>query len=500
MRAASRMLALDLGAESGRAILGELDGERLTLEEVRRFPNGGIEVGGRLHWDVLRLWSEVAGSVVSAAGSGELHSIGVDSWGVDYGLLDARGRLLGNPVHYRDRRTEGMLERALALVPKLELYERTGIQFMPINTIYQLLAQVLDEDPQLELAAHLLFVPDLMHYWLTGVMASEGTIASTSQCYDPRAAGWARDVLRRLGIPQAMFEPVIPAGTDLGPLGAALRDQVRCRDCRVVAPGSHDTASAVVAVPFEPGVPSAYISSGTWSLVGVEVREPVMSAAALGHNLSNEGGVGGRIRLLRNVMGLWLLQECRRALAAGGREPSYSQLLSKAEAAHEPAGLIDPDQEAFLRPGDMPALIRQFCRGHGEPEPADPGALVRTILQSLALKYRFVVERLEEVTGTPISAVHVVGGGARISLLCQMTADACARPVLAGPVEATAAGNLLVQAMAQGELASLEEARDVVRRSFSIDRYEPAADRAYWDDAWGRFQRLLAGVGSSAGA
>lgn len=486
------LLALDLGAETGRAMLGSFDGGRLSIREAHRFANEPVETAGQLQWDVLRLWAEITAGLhrgASLAG-GELAAVGVDTWAVDYGLLDTRGRLIASPVHYRDRRTEGMRELAAEVVPEDVVYRATGIQFMSINTIYQLYAQARQQDPQLEWAHRLLFIPDLFHHWMAGSASSEFTVATTSQCYDPAAGAWATELLDRLGIPSRLFAPVVEPGTDLGPLLPPLRDGRGLGACRVIAPGTHDTASAVAAVPFAGKAEgAAYISSGTWSLVGLEVAEPVITEEARLANLTNEGGVFGTFRLLKNVMGLWLLQECRRALADGGEPPEYDDLVRQAAASPRRGIVIDPDREAFLRPGDMPGRIRAYCREHGQPEPETTGELIRVVLESLALRYRWVVEQLERIAGRPVEVVHIVGGGSQNRLLCQMTADASGRPVLAGPVEATAIGNLLVQAISIGELSDLAEARELVARSFSIERYEPVAD-GYWEDAYGRLQRL----------
>lgn len=475
-----RIVATDLGAESGRTVVGSFDGERLRLEEVHRFPNRPVEVAGTLHWDVLRLYSEVLDGIRVA---GTVTSVGIDTWGVDFGLLDRSGRLLGNPVHYRDRRTEGMLERAFSRVPREEIYARTGIQFLPINTLYQLMALALAGDSQLESADRLLTMPALLAYWLTGTAADEFTDATTTQCFDPRANTWAWDLLERLAIPARIFGEVVAPGTGLG----ELRSGLGLGSIRVVAPGTHDTASAVAAVPFESGRPAAYVSSGTWSLVGLEVRRPVINEAALSANLTNEGGVAGTFRLLKNVMGLWLLQECRRAWADSGADLSYEDLIRRAEAARPFVALIDPDDDRLLRPGDMPARIVALSAENGQTLPAEPGVIARCVLESLALKYRWTIKQLEHVSGLEVSVIHLVGGGAHNRLLCQMVADACGRPVLAGPVEATAIGNLLVQAMALGLLGSLAEGRELVRHSLAIDRYEPES-REGWDDAWQRFQ------------
>jgi len=478
---ATRLLAVDLGAESGRTVLGSFDGERLAVEEVKRFPNGPIEVGGVLQWDVLRLYADMLEGVRAA---GQVDSMGIDTWGVDFGLLDRAGHLLGNPVHYRDRRTEGMLDEAFRRVGRQEIYERTGVQFIPINTLYQLLALVMSQDPQLEAADRMLTMPALLGYWLTGIAADEFTDATTTQCYDPRADAWASGMLDKLGIPVRIFGNVVPPGTVLG----VPRAQLGLAVTRVIAPGTHDTASAVAAVPFERNEHAAYISSGTWSLVGIEIREPLINQDALEANLTNEGGVGGTFRLLKNVMGLWLLQECRRAWAVKGADMPYEDLLRLAEAAPAFSAVIDPDDARLLHPGDMPARIAEIAAESGHQLRLDPGVIARCIFESLALKYRRTLEQLERVSGMRIRTVHVVGGGSNNRLVCQMTADACGRPVVAGPVEATAIGNLLVQAMALGLISTLEQARDVARRSVALQTYEPQSTDE-WDKAGHTAQR-----------
>ena len=474
---------MDLGAESGRVVVGRFDGDRLRLDDVRRFPNEPVAAADALRWDVRRLFADL---LDGARAAGEVDAIGIDTWGVDFGLLDRAGRLLGSPVHYRDRRTAGMLAEATRRVPAPEIYARTGVQLLEINTIYQLLAMRLAGDPLLEAAGRLLVMPALLTYWLCGSQACEATGASTTGCYDLRGGGWALDLLDRLGIPGHIFGEVVPPGTELGPALPSLG----LGSVRVVATAGHDTASAVAAVPFEPGRTSAYVSSGTWSLVGLELPAPVVGPASLAANLTNEAGAAGRVRLLRNVMGLWLLQECRRAWARAGREWSYDDLLALAEAAPPLGPLVDPDDARFLRPGDLPAAIAAACVESGQEPVADPGAVARCVLESLALRYRWALDRLESAAGARIEVVHVVGGGVRNRLLCQMTADATGRPVVAGPVEATAAGNALVQALALSLVGSLEEGRELVRRSFRLDRYEPRGGEA-WQGAWARFQRLV---------
>ena len=483
-------LAIDMGAESGRGVLGRFDGERVALEEVHRFPNVPVRLPSGLHWDALRLFAETTTALAKAKGSAgaALESVGVDAWGVDFGLLDRDGVLLGNPYHYRDRRTEGMRERATERVSAEEIYRTTGIQEMPINTLYQLLA--MEGSPQLAVAEKVLTIPDLLGCWLSGEAAGEATIASTTQLYDPSGGDWARGLIANLGLPGHIFPHLIAPGTLLGHLLAHAAEEAGVKRLPVIAVASHDTASAVAAVPAE-GDRFAYISSGTWSLVGMELPHPVLTTEAMAANFTNETGLGGTTRLLKNVMGLWLLQECRRTWAREGWDLSYEELAGLAAAAPPFGPLIDPDHSSLLPHGDMPARIRVLCRANGQQEPVEPGAVVRCALESLALKYRWVLETLEAVTGRPVEVVHVVGGGSRNDLLCRLTAAATGRPVLAGPVEATALGNVLVQALARGQVRSSAEIRAVVRRSVEVVRYDPPADRAAWDEAFARMKDLV---------
>ncbi|HEY5433605.1 MAG TPA: rhamnulokinase family protein [Candidatus Limnocylindrales bacterium] len=482
-----RLVAVDLGAESGRAVVGTFDGGRLALDVVHRFPNVPVTLAGTLHWDFLRLFGDVVAGLRRAAAGGPVASVGVDTWGVDFGLLDERGRLLGNPVHYRDARTAGMPELAFSTVPREEIYRATGIQFMSINTLYQLLSMVRAGDPMLRHADRLLMTGDLFAHFLCGSSVAEYTNASTSQCLDPFTRDWARPLLERLGIPSGFLPEIVQPGTVLGSLLPDVAEAAGLGGTRVIAPGSHDTASAVVGAPLS-SRGTAFLSSGTWSLVGLEVAAPIVSDLTLAANLTNEGGVAGTIRLLRNVMGLWLIQESRRALWPADDGPSYEQLAGIAEAAPAFTAFIDPDDERFLRPGDLPARVRAFCRETGQPEPADTGTLMRVLLESLALRYGRAVEELAAASGHPIDAIHVVGGGSKHRLLCHLTASATGLPVRAGPAEATAIGNIAVQAIAAGELASVAEARELVARSFPITTYTPAGD---WAEARARFAALV---------
>jgi rhamnulokinase len=488
MNGRASFLAVDLGAESGRVFLGSFDGGRVDLRELHRFPNVPVRVADGLHWDVLRISHEVKEGLAKTAREGEvLASVGVDTWGVDFALLDRDGALVSNPYHYRDPRTEGMGEKAAERVTDEELYRTTGIQFLPFNTLYQLLA--FEDSPLLEAADTLLMMPDLIGYWLTGEKACEYTVATTTQLYDLGAGDWARELMRKLNIPARIFPEIVPSGTQLGTLLPEVREETGLGEVPVTATATHDTASAVVAVPA--AGPFAYISSGTWSLVGVETSRSVTSEGALRYNFTNEGGFGGTVRLLRNVMGLWLLQECRRTWAREGHDHSYEGLVRLAEDAPTFGPLVDPDHPGFLAPGDMPARLRDFCAKTGQSLAGEPGAVVRCVFESLALKYRWVLEKAEEVSGQRVETVHVVGGGAQNTLLCRLTAGATRRPVVAGPVEATALGNVMVQAYARGYVGSLAEIREVVRSSTEVRTYVPEGSADEWNGAFERFSKLM---------
>lgn len=487
----THFLAVDLGAASGRVMLGAWDGARLALRELHRFPNGPVTVQGRLYWDVLRLWEEIQTGLARYATeyTEPLAGIGIDSWAVDYALLDGQGRLLGNPYHYRDGRTAGMPEAVDARIPAPDLYARTGIQRLPINTLYQLAAMRAGQDPQLDVAERLLLIPDLFGYWLTGRPVAEYTNATTTGFYDARAGGWAGDVLRALDLPAQILAPIVAPGTVLGDL---LPDaQARAglaHPTPVIAVGTHDTASAVAAVPGLDAA-SAYISSGTWSLVGIETAAPILSERARILNFTNEGAVGGGIRFLKNVGGLWLVQECRRRWARAGQTYTWPDLVALAEQAPPLASLVDPDAEELLNPEDMPTALRAYCRQRGQPEPSTVGAMVRCCLESLALKYRWALAALEELGGRRLEVIRVVGGGSQNELLCQMTADACGRPVVAGPVEATALGNILAQAVATGCFPDIAAGREAVAAFAPQTTFTPRAS-GDWDAAYRRFAQF----------
>ena len=486
----TKFLAFDLGAESGRAVVGRLEDDRLRLEEVYRFPNGPVRVLDSLHWDILRLWADIKqglGLAAKAHGS-TLTAIGLDTWGVDFGLLAADDTLVGNPFHYRDSRTKGMMAQAFKIVPRPEIYERTGIQFMQINSLYQLFAMAQAGSPALACAATFLNMPDLFNFWLTGRKASEFTIATTSQCYDPRVGDWAGDMLEKLRIPAHIFGEIIQPGAVLDTLLASVAEETGSPAIPVIASAGHDTASAVAAVPAT-GSDFVYLSSGTWSLMGVELDEPIINEQSLAYDLTNEGGVGDTFRLLKNIMGLWLVQECRREWARPGEPFSYDELTQMAAQAPAFGPLIDLRDMRFLPPGDMPARIQAFCRETGQPAPETKGQIIRCALESLALEYRWVAERLDELVGRRLPTVHIFGGGSQNKLLNQLAADATGRTVVAGPVEATAIGNVLVQALGLGHIATLAEGRALVRRSFALETYEPH-DTAAWDEAYEKYLSL----------
>lgn len=485
-----RFLAFDVGAESGRAILGSLSGGGLSIEELHRFPNTAVRVFSALYWDTLRLWHEIQRGLAIAGRERRLtlHGIGIDCWGVDFALLGADGMLIENPRHYRDARTNGMVQKVLEVVPREEVFAQTGIQFIQINTLYQLYAMKLAGSPTFKAARTLLMIPDLFNYWLTETPRSELTIASTSQLYNPREKIWATELLNRLDLPNSILPEIVEPGTFLAPLLPTVGEAAGLNSVPVYATGCHDTASAVAAVPAQRDRSDwCYISSGTWSLMGVELDAPVVNDQSLRLNLTNEMGFGGKTRLLKNIAGLWLLQECRRAWALEGKEYTYEQLTTLASEARPFPAIIDPD--VFLEPGDMPGKIAAQCQFTGQTAPLSPGELARTILESLALRYRQVLDSLESLLSRRFEVIHIVGGGSRNSVLNQFVADSTARKVVAGPAEATAIGNILIQAIGAGAIANLTEARELVRRSFPLEVFSPRPG-ADWDRAYEKYRKL----------
>lgn len=495
---AKHFLAFDLGAESGRAVIGSLESGKLSLGEKHRFPNPTGRISGHLHWNLLAQWEELKTGLRNSAGVDrlsesderiELAGIGVDTWGVDFGFISATGKVVGYPYHYRDARTDGVMDRVFKTISREEVFRTTGIQIMPFNSLYQLVAMKETSAWELDSAKTLLFIPDLFNYLFTGVAKSEFSIASTSQMFDMGKRQWATGMLEKLGLPTRVLSEIVPSGTTLGPL---LKDvAAECgvdAQIPVIAPATHDTGSAVAAVPAT-GENWCYISSGTWSLMGVELPKPIINDKTLKYNYTNEGGVGGTSRLLKNIMGMWLIQECRRHFRSEGYEHSYAELTQMAERSKGLQTVIDPDHAPFLSPGNLPVKIEAFCAQTKQRAPATRGDFVRTCLDSLALTYRRTLEGLEDILGHRIEVIHIVGGGCQNELLNQMTADACGRSVVAGPIEATAMGNVLVQAMATGDVKNLAHAREIVRASFPVKRFAPR-DQKPWDKAYLKFREL----------
>jgi len=481
-----RFLAIDLGAESGRAMLGAVEADTLALSEVRRFPNEPVKDSSGLHWDALRLWLEITRGLEAAAAE-PLSGIGVDTWGCDFALLGEHGRLLENPYHYRDTRTEGVLDSVCVRLGHAELYRRTGTQLLEFNTLFQLAAAAEATPELLDVADALLLMPDLFNYWLTGALRSEFTIASTSQMVDPSRRVWELSVLEDLKLPARLLQPLVEPGALLGGLRAEVSSALA--GTPVIAPACHDTGSAFAAV--DAGARGAVLSSGTWSLLGAEIPQPVLTERARALNFTNEGGVCGTTRLLKNITGMWLIQSCMRSWTGGSTVVRYDELF--AAAADERLrfrSLVNPDHHDFFHPADMPSAIAAFCRRTNQPEPDAPAGYTRTVLESLAFKYRVVLESLDELTGRRSDVLRIVGGGARNRLLNQLTADATGRTVLAGPIEATALGNIAMQMVATGAVKTLDEARALIDRSFPAERFEPQ-DSAGWDREYGRFLEYL---------
>lgn len=473
----TRVLAIDIGAESGRVVAVTLGKAGLAYDEVHRFPNTPTYVRGTLYWDVLALWRGLTEGVGRAMAFGPT-SLGVDTWAVDFALLDARGELIGAPVHYRDARTEGMMAEVFKRLSPERIFRATGIQFMPINTLYQLMSLVATNSPQLQIAETFLTIPDLLNYWLTGTKACEYTNATTTQLVHARTKVWSDEILAALELPRQLFPEIIPPGSELGSF----------EGLRVIAPATHDTGSAVAGVPATTRN-FAYISSGTWSLVGLETEAPILSDAALAANITNEGGAGGTNRLLKNVMGLWIIQQCRERFEEAGERYSYAELVALAEQVSPLQAIVPVNDDSFLKPGDHPAQVQALCRASHQPVPANPGEITRCVLDSLALAYREVIDSLEALSERSIQVIHVVGGGARNALLCQLTANATGRLVIAGPAEATVLGNAALQLIATGELKDLAEARQLIAASETLQHFEPQ-DTERFEDAYRRYRRL----------
>ncbi len=486
-------LAIDLGAESGRVIAGRWNGKTIRLEEMHRFPNGPVFIGGTMRWDVLRQWTEIQNGLGLAAKKfgQKIVSAGADTWGVDFVLLNKQNEMLGQPYHYRDARTNGIMEKAFKKVSRAEIFKQTGLQFMQLNTLFQLIALNRVNPDLLAAADCLLMMPDFIHWCLCGSRVVEYTNGSTTQCMHPLTRNWSSGLLKKFGLPVRPFPKVVPPGTKLGTLRPFVGERTGLGKIQIVAPPTHDTASAVAGVPTaNTGKANwAYLSSGTWSLMGTEVKQASLSAQTLAYNLTNEGGIDGTFRLLKNIMGLWLVQQCKRSFEARGKKYDYAQLANLAAKAPALRSLVNPDDPRFLNPPDMVKAFQSYCRETKQPVPKTEGELVRCAYESLALKYREVLSCLEELTGNRIEVIHIVGGGSQSKILNQFTADACQRPVLAGPVEATAMGNLMMQVRANGEVRSLAEMREVIRQSSKMTRHQPGSVAA-WEDAAAQFTAL----------
>jgi len=485
------VLAFDYGASSGRAILGSFDGNRLQLSEIHRFSNDPVMAADSLYWDILRLYHEMKQGLLKGnqQTKGNISSLGIDTWGVDFGLLDKDDCLLRNPSHYRDTRTEGIIDEALKVTSRERIYKDTGIAFQKFNTLYQLLSMVKSKSTFLEKAETLLFIPDLLAFFLTGNKACEFTIASTSQMLLAGRGTWAYDLLNELDIPVEILPEIIDTCSCTGTLQKSVQDELGVKGIPVIAVASHDTGSAVISAPLEHS-DDAYISSGTWSLLGTECEKPVINDTTLKLNYTNEGGINRSVRLLKNIMGLWVYQECRRAWKKEGIQVSYDEMDALAQAAAPFQAFINVDDETFYSPGNMPQKVIDYCNKTGQKVPSDMGSIIRLVMEGLALKYRSAVEGLEAITGRKVPALHIVGGGCKNTMLSRFTANLLKRPVTAGPIEATAIGNVMSQLIALKEVEDLQQAREVVKRSFPTEEYLPE-NVAQWDEAYSRYCAIV---------
>lgn len=488
----SKVLAFDFGASSGRAMLFTFDGKKLSIEEMHRFSNDPVMTGKSFHWDILRLFFEIKQGISKTvlAGHNDIEAIGIDTWGVDFGLFDKKGMLLGNPYHYRDTRTLGMVEQADKTIGKEYIFERTGIQFNFFNTLFQFMAMKKENDSTLNIADKMLFIPDIFNYLLTGKMCNEYSIASTSQLINVKTKDWDKELIRKAGIPEDIFCDIVMPGNVVGMISDDICEELGCPKIPVIAVGSHDTASAVASVPVTEDYRYAYISTGTWALMGTELDSPNVTNATYKYNFTNEGGVCGKIRFLKNIMGLWIIQESRRQWAREGKNFSFDDLEKAAWNAEPFRSFIDPDCDDFATPGNMPERIREFCRRTGQNVPKTEGEIIRCVAQSLAFKFRMVTDAIEDITKEPLKAVHMVGGGIKDTMVCRFTASATGKRVLAGPVEATSTGNALVQFMALGKIDGLAEGREIVKNSFPIKTYEPE-DTENWENAYGAYKKIV---------
>ena len=496
-------LAIDMGASSGRLVVGRFDGKKIELEEMYRYENGPVEMNGSLFWDLPGLWKSVQNGLyaVGAKYGDQITSVGVDTWGVDFAFLGRGGVLLGNPYCYRDPRTDGAMQRAFEIVPREQIFAQTGLQFMEFNSLYQLMVMKEQNSPLFDAAERLLQIPDLFHWLLSGVESNEFTNATTTQCYNPIVRSWAFSLLKTFGLPTTLFPPTTEPGTTIGWLRPKIAQETGLTSAKVVLPGTHDTASAVFAVPSASPLGTAdwaYISLGTWALMGIESPRPVVNDTVARFNFTNEGGVCGTTRILKNICGMWLLQECRRNWRQAGKtnasgDPIDWEDMNVMTANATPfRTFIDPDAPEFAKPANIPELIRDYARRTGQLVPDSDGAVLRAIVESLALKFRHVLGMCEEIGGRRIETIHVVGGGIKNKILMQATADATGRRVVCGPIEGTGVGNALMQAIGAGDVAGVDEAREIVRNSFDLEYYEPNPNSvSAWDDAYGRFEQII---------
>ena len=482
-----KFLAVDIGASGGRTILGSYADDIVSLREISRFPNGMTAIHGRYHWDIFHIFENIKTGIKDAFNQNEIpESVGIDTWGVDYGLLDKAGHILELPYAYRDHRTDGIMKEFFKILPKEKLYELTGIQFLQFNTIFQLYAAVRDKLPIMDIAEDLLFIPDLLNYLLSGVKKSEFTFATTSQMFNPKTGTWAPEIFKNTGIKMEIMQDIVKPGTIIGRLTKDIMGDTGMPEADVIAVASHDTGSAIAAIPAV-DENFAYISSGTWSLMGIESIEPIISAKSPEYNFTNEGGVDGTFRVLKNIMGLWLLQECRRIWAQSGKNYEYPELIKMAASARPFKTLIDPDHSSLLNPENMPNALSALAGRAKQPAPENAGEFARCIFESLAFRYRQTLEELKQVSGKDIRRIHIIGGGSQNELLCRFTANATGLPVTAGPAEGTSLGNIMVQAMAKGLVTSLTEIRRVITRSFEFREYFPE-NTAEWNENYSRFQ------------
>ena len=484
-----RVLAFDFGASSGRAIIGQFDGGKITLEEVHRFSNDPVSVGGTVYWDVLRLFHEIKQGIIKARMAGGFDSIGIDTWGVDFGLIDSEGRLMENPIHYRDTRTVGLVEESFKTMPKEKLYGITGIQFMELNTLFQLIALKKYRPWMLERADKMLFMPDLFAYMLTGKMCAEYSIASTSQLIDLKTNSWSKEILDAFGIKESLFAPLVKPGTVLGTLSPEVCEECGVEPVPVISVCGHDTQSAITSVPCEDGK-FAFLSSGTWSLFGTELPKPIVNETSMNINITNEGGFDDSTGFLKNIIGLWLIQESRRQWQRQGEDYSYADLEKLALAAEPFKCFIDPDAPEFVPHGNIPKRVQEFCRKTGQYVPETVGEIMRCIYESLAMKYKLTFEKLRECTEQDYPVIHVIGGGTKDGLLCQLTANSCNRTVKAGPIEATVMGNIAVQLMSDGSVEGIGQARRIVADSSELKTYEPK-ETAEWEKAYADFLKIV---------